>query len=294
MLIKRHSTRNEYIRAGDVWVRNFTKPKVPSLSLANLFDKKDHQLVLENEFKNRMQPRISDEPVSMPKVVIVSDGYSFRWKHLCLAKMPKDVYIIAVNRAMRNWKLMSRRLPQHERKAINAFVVNNPYPECMSYLPASDSRYFPSCIASTRTNHSFLERYLGTKYVYEPATEESFGQEVTAKYCIDDYRNPVCAAIGLAYRFGVEKLMLVSCDDSFTEQRESSVQLHNGLWTYPHQNRAHAIIDANLYWLTHQEEKEVHVADWSDGAKYDNAHYITSEEEALSFFRDNEEGTSND
>jgi len=294
MILKKHSSRNEYVRAGDVWVRNFTKLQVPFLSLTGLFDKKDHQLVLANEYKNKGIGRISEEKVSMAKVVIISDGYAYRWKHLLLAKMPKDVHVLAVNRAMRNWKLMSRRLPAHEQKSINAFIVNNPYPECMSYLPGPDSPYFPTCIASTRTNHRFLEKYPGNKYVYEPSTEESFGQTPTARYCIDDYRNPICAAIGLAFRFGVQRLMLISCDDSFAESRDGAVELDNGLWTYPHHTRAHAIIDANLHWLTHQEEQEVAVADWSDGPKYANANYISNEEEALSFFRDNEEGTSND
>lgn len=300
MLVKKHSTRNEYIRAGDMWVRNFTKPKVVPLSLNALFDKADHQLVLTNELKNRTLPRISEEKITMEKMVIVSDGYHFQWKHLVLAKLPKDVFVLAVNRAMRNWKLMSRRLPQDVQRPINAYVVNNPYTECLSYLPSSDSPYYPVCIASARTNYRFLEKHLGNKYVYEPVIENSFGREVVAKYSIDDYRNPVCAAIGLAYRFGVKRLMLVSCDDSFREPRDSAVQLPNGLWTYPQQNRAHEIIDGNLFWLTHQHQdegqdlQEVAVADWSDGLKYANAHYISNEEEAMSFFRDKEEGTSND
>jgi hypothetical protein len=232
-------------------------------------------------------------------VVIISDGYNFRWKHLVLAKMPKDVFIIAVNRAMGNWKLMTPQVPEEFRKPINAYVVNNPYQECVSYLPSSESPYYPTCIASTRTNHRFVERYMGNLYVYDPVIENSFGQEMQARWSVDDYRNPVCAAIGLAYRFGVKRLMLVSCDDSFDERRDFAIQLPNGLWTYPQQNRAHEIIDANLYWLTHQEkempeEEEVVVADWSDGLKYANARYISTEQEAMSFFRDNEEGTSND
>jgi hypothetical protein len=39
------------------------------------------------------------------------------------------------------------------------------------------------------------------------------------------------------------------------------------------------------------EDREVKVVDYSSGADYVNAVYIKSEEEALNFFRDQEEGT---
>lgn len=289
MYIKPHSTNNEYIRAGDVWVRNFTKTGITVLSLDNMFEDNEYDVILKNEVLNGNYPKISRDLVEAPKVVIISDGHNFNWKHLSVAKFPEGVVIMTINRAMRNWKLMSPELPQEERRAINAYVTNNPYKECLSCLPSVKEPYYPTCIASVRTNHEFLRRYLGNKYVYDVPPDPKFGTYKSENYCIDDYRNPVCAAIGLAHHFGVQKLMLLSCDDSFVQERDFSVPLPNGLWTYPQQLRSQEIIDANLYWLTHQEEHEVQVSDWSDGPKYVNASYIIDEEEAIKFFA--EEGT---
>lgn len=290
MYIKPHSTNNEYIRAGDVWVRNFTKAGVSAVSLDNLFEDDEYDVILKNEVSNGNFPKISRDIVEATKVVIVSDGHNFSWKHLSIAKFPKDVLVMTVNRAMRNWKLMHPDIPPEDRRSINAHVVNNPYQECMSCLPNTKAPYYPTCIASTRTNYEFLKKYLGDKYVYDVPPDPKFGTYKNESYCIDDYRNPICAAIGLAHQFGVQKLMLVSCDDSFAQERDFSVPLLNGLWVYPQQVRSQEIIDANLYWLTHQEEHEVQVADWSDGPKCVNASYITNEEEAIKFFA--EEGNN--
>ena len=287
MRIKKSPSKNEYIRAGDVWVRNFTKPNVRPYNISHMYSPEEHKVLMANEVKNKSFAKISDEQLHMEKVIIVSDGHSFQWKHLCLAKFPSDVFIMAINRALRNWRLMSEDWGKNKRP-INAYVANNPFPQILSCLP--NHFYFPSCIASSRTNFEFLKQYSGNRHVYEPALEKVFGTEKQERYFIDDYRNPICAAIGLAYRFGVKELMLVSCDDSFPKKKDGAEQLPNGLWTYPQHLRAQEIIDANLYWLTHQEERKIKVADWSDGMKYTNAAYISSEEEAISFFT--EEGTS--
>ena len=287
MQIKPHSTKNEYIRAGDVWVRNFAKRKVPPLSLDQMFDKKDYQIVMQNENKNTKHSKISDEDISFRKIVIVSDGFDFSNKQHIIQKFPQDVAVLAVNGALRHWQLMSSKY--EDRRSINAYIINNPYSECTRYLPSKDMRYYPTCLASTRTNYEFLERYGGDVYTFETAHNISFGKDNSEKYKIDDYRNPICAAVGLAYQFGVRKLMLLCCDDSFEKERDYAVQLDNDLWTYPQQLRSQDIIDANLYWLTHQEDVQVEVVDCSSGREYVNAIYIKDEEGAIQFFEDERE-----
>ena len=294
MHIKQHSTKNEYIRAGDVWVRNFTKNIVP-LSLNYMFAKDDYHEVFSNISKNSQYPKVSDETLLFRKIVIVSDGFDFGEMHHVIQDFPEDVAVLAVNGALRNWELMSSDI----RRSINGYVVNNPYNECLRYLPKNDMRYYPACLSSSKTNHEFLDKYQGDVYVYEPSPEVNFGTGKKRKsaYYIDDYRNPVCAAIGLAYQFGVRKLMLLCCDDSFKSERDYAVQLENDLWTYPQHLRCQEIVDANLYWLTHQEDIEVKVADYSNGPKCLNALYIKKKEEARRFFEDipeEEEGVQND
>jgi hypothetical protein len=272
---------NQYIQGGGVWVRNFTGDNKNPLAVSHLYSREDYEIVTQNEHVNSVRPKISDEILSFQKVVIVSDGYNFQERHQLIEKMPKDVCVLAINGALKDWKLTGKR-------SINAYVVNNPYKECMRFMPKPKG-YYPVCVSSIRTNYNFTKQYKNDIYVYCPTPELTFGTEYAEKYFIDDYRNPVCAAIGLAYQFGVEKLMLMCCDESFKQQRDFAVQLKNGLWTYPQHIRSREIIDANLYWLTHQENKEVSVVDFSDGGDYFNATYINEEKDALSFFTNGEE-----
>jgi hypothetical protein len=285
MRIKKHQN-NEYVRAGNVWVRNFTKPYSKATAINSMIDRSDHQIIMQNESINSRSGNrsISEEKnLNFKKMVIISDGFNFSERHKELLEMPDDVFVIAVNGALRKWELMRST----RTRAINAYVVNNPYPECLYNMPSRDSRYYPICISSTRTYHDFVKKYAGNIFLYEPTPEQNFGtKRRPEQYYIDDYRNPICAAIGLAYQFGVKKLLLMCCDNTFKEKRDAAEQLDNGLWTYPQHIRSHDITDANLYWLTHDIQDEVLVADYSNGLKYKNATYISCKDEALAFFEE--------
>ena len=93
----------------------------------------------------------------------------------------------------------------------------------------------------------------------------------------------------MAYRLGARKIMLVSCDESFVEEREGAEKLANGLFSYPQQLRADEIIDGNLHWFITQKQVETKAANYSDGPEYKNAVYIKSDEQALAFFLDDDE-----
>ncbi len=279
-------------------MRNFAKKVVP-LSLNYMFAKDDYQEVFSNIANNSRYSKVSDETLLFRKIVIVSDGFNFEETHRVIQDLPQDVTVLAVNGALRNWGLMSDKVDASDRRSINGYVVNNPYCQCLKYLPRSDMQYYPTCLSSSKTSHEFLNKYQGDVYIYESSPEVNFGTGAKRKstYYIDDYRNPVCAAIGLSYQFGVRKLMLLCCDDSFVGKRDYAVQLENNLWSYPQHLRCQEIIDANLYWLTHQEDIEVKVADYSSGPKCLNALYIKEKEEARRFFEDaptEEEGVQND
>lgn len=287
MRIKKHNSGNEYIYAGDVWVRNFCNSLPHPLQLSQMFTKDDYQIVLKNEEMNKNHPKISDEKIIIKKIIIVSDGYDFESRHKIISELPKDIGILVVNKAYQKWKLLSTELSVDKRRPINAFVINNPYADCMNCLPSKDAKYYPTCVASNRTNYEFLKKYKGQIYNYFPSRELKFGLDSKENYYIDDYRNPICASIGLAYKFDVKKLLLLCCDDSFKEKREYSIKMKNGMYTYPHHIKCHEIIDANLYWLSNQESKEVKIADFSSGPEYNNAINLKNIEDIYNFFEDN-------
>lgn len=279
MKIKSNIDGNSYLLTNEnMWVRNLTKEGVPFIDINKNIRNTDHFTFLENEFKNNLQriTWIDSEDFDMKNVLIVSDGYKFQEKHQIISKLPKDVVIIGVNGALTKWNLPSR--------SMNWYLNNNPYDESLHYLPRRN-RVLPKCIISPRTNNRFVSAYKGAKYKYYPVNENSYttiGCNEVA-WQIDDYRNPICAALGIAYKFGAEKICLLCCDDSFETFREGSEKLENGLFQYPQQNIAHGLIDGIFYWLKNHEYYDFEIADCSSGKEYKFATYI-KEEDILPFF----------
>lgn len=287
MRIKK-TKNNEFVYSSGIWVRNFAKKNSLAKNINTMISREDQSILAENEQRNHRMglPNISDENILFSKVVIVSDGYNFKDKHKLISQFPNDVSVIAVNGALRKWEMYDRS--KDDFRTINVYLTNNPYIESIKFLPNKKNKYYPACVASSRTCPDFISSYEGSIHLYEPSPEIEFGYEKKSKYFLDDYRNPICAAIGLAYRFGANKVMLLSCDDAFEQQREGSMELENGLWVYPQQKMAENIIDANLFWLNKSSE-DMEITNYSDGANYVNAVYIKSEEEAILFFKDKED-----
>lgn len=283
MRIKKKN-QNEYLLTdANLWIRNPYLTAFP-IDANNLGSEEDHKLFLKNEEYNKKLsfPKIDSETPLCKNIVIVSAGYDFENKQKILAKLPfKKVTIIGVNRSLANWEMIRGDI----KRAMNYYVINNPYKEAAKYIP-TEHRYFPNCITSIRTNPIFTQNYSGNKYFYCPTSDTQYsGSSKDWQYTIDDYRNPICAAIGLAIRFYVEKLLIFCCDDSFDAERPASVKLDNNLWCYPQQIMSHNIIDANLYWL---KRYGVKLACNSSGPKFKHAEYI-EEEKIEEFFKDQDE-----
>ena len=121
--------------------------------------------------------------------------------------------------------------------------------------------------------------------MYSPTPEENFNTAYTnSDYYIDDYRNPVCASIGLAYQFGADKIFLFCCDDVFEDERPGADMVNNGLWMYPQHKLSHELIDSNLYWIKSNEYQEVSIGHNSLGLIYKNSSYI-KEKDIEEFFK---------
>lgn len=279
MRIKNHRNKNQYLLTEDgVWVRNQCNTYVPYIDI-NPENRNDFDLLLKNEIDNftLRKQRIDANEYRMRNVVVVSDGHDFKNKQKLLETLDEKITILAVNKTLSKWDVNRR---------INYYIVNNPYDDCVKFL-SSDNH--PPCISSVRTNINFTKKYRGDLYFYTPVAGEFFsGRAVNVNYKIDDYRNPICAAINLAQRFQVRKLLLFCCDDSFKDQRAAAIQLDNGLWCYPQQIQAQRIIDANLYWMKSQEDVEIKIGNHSSGPKMNSASYI-EEESIKDFFEDNNE-----
>lgn len=263
--IKKHLNKNEYVLSKDGhWVRNFTKSIVKPIDINDLMPIEDMQLMLRNEIKNDIKSyaKLENESFTHDKIVIIGDGYNFDASLKLVEDLPSDVVVIGVNGAFARWNLQRR---------LNYYVVNNPYQECLYYYPQI-IRTWPKCIASIRTNPNFLEVYQGSLYVYFPVNNEIYYNESADLY-IDDYRNSVCAAISLAYKFHAKKILLLSTLEMYDAERSGMINEKEGRWFYPQQRTAKSLIDANLYWL-----KTAKIATYYNDSNpdYEFATYINS------------------
>lgn len=286
MRIKKHVNKNEYLLTENkFWVRNFCKKHVKPIDINDFTENENCKVLIENEFKNlkKKYAIVENEHYNFSNLIIVSDGCDFINKQELLCQLPTDtkIVVIGTNGVLSKWKLTNS--DRSQRRGISCYITNNPYVECLSQLPKH--KYYPPCIASSRTNPDFLEAYKNNIHLYSPTPNQLYaGLKAINQFYIDDYKNPICAAIHLAYKFSVSKLLLFCCDDSFEKERPGAIQLKNKLWTYPAQITAQQIIDGMLYWLKKTGAK---IGNHSNGIELNNATYI-SEDNLLTFFKEEE------
>lgn len=247
----------------EYWIKNFTK-KGQTLDLNSTITEDEYFLFLENEFYNNVKKYnwLDSEDFYYRSAIIISDGYDFDSVHKKLKKK-KNVCILGTNNVLKKWK--------NDDCEINFYVVNNPYDNCLNFLPRKKN--LPRCISSNRTNYKFLERYNGIIYRYSPANEEkiNFNKSMDFSSQIEDYRNPICASINVAYKFGCENILLLCNDNSFSENRPGSVLLENGFYCYPQNNFATEVVDSCFYWLKKNKNNLFYC---SKSKKLENAEYI--------------------
>lgn len=279
MRTKRHKN-NEYLLADDVWVRNPYKKAEPVD--VNDLSNNELELFLRNETRNMSAKDIKTDGMDeapIDNAVICSDGYMWKERQMVLADLPnKNVKVVGVNGSLAGWRMVGEL--SDKKRVMSFYLVNNPYPECTTYLPRNH-RYYPSLVASTKTCPEFLAGYQEKPVFYRATTDTNYsGLPRDGCITLDDYRNPVCAAISFCVKRGVKKLVLLCCDESFAEERPASVRMKNGMYQYPQQIKSQLIIDRQLHWL---RANGVEVADCSSGEEYENAPYIKPEDLA-SFF----------
>lgn len=265
---------NEYILAENVWVRNLCLSTKP-LDINNL-TKKEIYIFLKNEQENIRNSNLKIENIesNFENLIIFSDGYDWSNKQKILGKIPKSITkTIGVNGSLAKWEMVGEKA--ETKRTMTFYLVNNPYPECLGYLPRNHN-YYPNLISSTKTNPEFLKKYRNDPFLYQSTTDSFYSGIDSDNQCLklDDYRNPICAALSFAWKKQTKKIVLFCCDEAFKENRPASIKMKNGLYQYPQQILCQKIIDKQLYWL---KKNGVEIMDCSSGIEYENADYIHPE-----------------
>jgi hypothetical protein len=272
MRIKKKKQNEYFLTEDNIWVRNLCR-KNTYKDINKFATTDEYKLFLKNESKNQIGGGRTAEVVKKyKKVIILSDGFDFKEKQKILSDLDfKKVAILATNGALAKWDLVGENCPYEKRRSINYYLVNNPYSDCLNFLPKKHS-YYPPCIASSRTEPEFVKNYKGNLAFYHPSLSDMYaGPKLGKMFQMDDYRNPICAALSFAYKMGAEKIVLMCCDDSFKENRPGSINLEKGFYCYNKQLVSKNILDAMCFWL---KKENITVKQHCSGFVFNHASYI--------------------
>lgn len=251
LVFKKHKNKNEYLQVDNYWIRNFFNPTGKPQDVNILYHETELEEILNNEVRNTKlgYQEVNEGIYSCNDVLIVSDGHGFN-EHKKFNKLRDDLCVITVNHAARFWE--ADHLP-------NFFLINHPKADCLSFMP---NKLFPLLLASRRTHTAFLKNYKNDVYLYDPVPEEYYQSIISAEseLHIDDYRNPICAAIGVAKILQAKNIYLAFCSSAYMEERPGTSKVEDGLYQYPLQQTADKIVDGNLFWykFTNRSTKIFH------------------------------------
>lgn len=272
--IRNHHSGNQYALTDDkkIWVRDFGINHASALDLNNLYLEHEISTIINNEIINSYHKNSTYEPENLfdKTVFIVSDGFEFE-KTLDLINYVniRNPYIILTNNSLKLWN-KNKYLP-------SLFVINNPYKDCLSSI---NKRIFPRLLASTKTYPEFFKNYNygAGLYVYHSTPHKNYQAPIKNDYSkhIDDYRNPICAALINCYYGNAKNIYLMSCSDGYKENKNGAI-LKNNMYQYPQQILADEIINANIFWFM-KNKPETKIKYFGIDKSFYYASYINEEE----------------
>lgn len=246
VIIKNHKNGNQYKHVeNNIWVRNFTLNYNKPVDINKLFDEKEISTFIFNENKNIFSkfPKFEPKDLSQKNIIITSDGFGFEKINEVLNGINLNKkFIILTNNSLKKWDNL-KVLP-------DLFVENNPFKEALNNI---SYKYYPNCLISTRTFYQFVNNY---KYkninLYNPTPLE-FYNPITkiddSKY-LDDYRNPICAAINYSYLCNAKNIFFLYCSEAFEEEKPATILHNDGIHYQYQQNKlSEKIIDSMIFWI---------------------------------------------
>lgn len=237
--IKTTKDRNQYSLTNNLWIRNFTKEDTRPLDINDLYTEKEIQISIENEIRNTklIVPNISTESFEFDSIVIISHGFGFRENHAKLIESINSYnnkQVFCVNNTVLLW---------NAKKYPNFYLTN-------SFTKPSGMLFQPRLICNQRMDYDFLKSYRNNKFVYSPTPNYKFSSpnSLDETYFIDEYRNPICAAINCAYKFRASRIFLAFCSEGYEKYKDGMVECDNNIYLYPQQKMANDIINHMIFW----------------------------------------------
>jgi hypothetical protein len=238
-VLKEGINRNVYLKKDSFWIRNPNGIGSIPQDINNMYSEIEIRKNIENEIYNSKLniPNIETETFEWENVIIVSNGYGFKNDHADLLDgfpNSRKSIVISVNNTPRFWE--SKRLP-------NYYITNN-------LNDFSNFKFLPILIAGKRSDPVSIVKYKNMKYFYSHTPSNNFKSpsDTNSLLYIDDYRNPICAAISCCNHYKVKNLILAFCSEGYENKKDGMEYISDNVYMYPQQKLANSIINGMLFW----------------------------------------------
>jgi hypothetical protein len=243
--IKNLHKGNQYLNVEkNVWVRNFTLKNILPIDINNLNQEEEIKTFINNQLINNMfkLPKFEAKDLSNKNVFIVSDGFGFENINNILENINiKNKFIILTNNSLKKWNNF-KVLP-------DLFIENNPYKNSLNNI---NPKIFPNCLLSKRIYPEFINSCKSKNIsFYDPIPSLNFNSmyknEINAY--LDDYRNPICAAINYCFLCNAKNINLLYCSEGMDKERPASYLHNDGIHYQYNQNKlSDKIINGMIFW----------------------------------------------
>lgn len=246
------------------WVRNFFS------DIGDYkFDYYNHDIkeLTNNEImiKSLNIPSIDKEIIRTEKIAIISSGTDIEnCRNIIKKLINKKYFLLGVN------DILNKGIfPNYY---INCDTTNY----CIRHIPKK-ARILPQLIVSSKSCAEFVKLYKskGSVYYYIPTMNSKYNLKNKSSYTIDDYRDPICAAINFASRWSTD-IVLISPQNFFKEMKDGMEKIDDNKYIYPQQKISHYFADSLCYWA--KEEGGCDISVVSTGMKYENANNLSIEQ----------------
>ena len=245
------STRNRYVAAGNLWIRDpFLQNCVP-LQDSHCFDPEEFDGLVKNQLSNEktIPNNILDQNYKISTAVIIGEGVRSTELYKQCHDFPDGTSIVSIGSGFLN--------------AASSTHINLVLPQDHDRIDHA-KKYYPSSLFSIYANTKLVEKSQGLKFHYVPTPQSNFGSGNGVKV-LDDYRCPVNLALTLVLKLGAVSILLVGCDRGKTSQLPGMVEISKGTYSYPNQLQSHKTLDAQAYWAN---ENGRQIFDLSCGYNY--------------------------
>lgn len=230
---------NEYLNIdynGNVYIRNFCNNK-KNIELDNIYDEYDLNIINKNSLENK---EILNSSLYLEKYQYFSTAIIYGNNNIPEKYLNNNFLKIGINYSLKEYY-----------KYLNIYCCNNPYSDCLNFLPNFNCDKWPQGFFSYRVSPNFIKLYKGNKSSYNTPVciHGNYPINFNNYIVLEDHRSIILTIFNLCFKIGIKDIILINTENYIKEYKEGSIYIKKDLYMYPQQILDLSIVSAGSYWL---------------------------------------------